>query len=178
MLLWPWVFLAGMWASHGIAMDYHLEFAIQNHPQRTNFVITLFANIVSIIVSILFSTAVVHFSQKWAMSNDQVMVTVFDVSLISAFRNQNWPWGINDHRYLLIRKRWFPAVLAGVCIAAFALVPSGTTSLITPVSFKTTSPVQGTELDFSSIDTHCDIWQVEIDNTNCDWKVSRLKQNT
>jgi hypothetical protein len=40
-------------------------------------------------------------------------------------------------------------VLAGACIAAFAVVPSGTTSLITPVSFNQTWPLTGTELDLS-----------------------------
>ena len=41
-------------------------------------------------------------------------------------------------------------VLVGGCIAAFALVPSGTTSLITPVSFNRTWLLTGTEFDFSA----------------------------
>ena len=120
---------------------------VKNHPQKISFFITLFGNIVSIIVSIIFSAAVLRFSQEWATNNDNV--TVFDVSLISAFRNQNWPWGIEDHKYLLVRRRWLPMVLAGACITAFAVVPSGTTSLITPVSFNQTWPLTGTELDLS-----------------------------
>jgi len=47
-------------------------------------------------------------------------------------------------------------VLAGACIAAFALVPSGTTSLMTPVSFNQTWHLAGTELDFSkSLSVNC-----------------------
>ena len=127
-------------------MSDHVAKVVKNHPQRISFFITLLGNIVSIIVGIIFSTAVLRFSQEWARNNDHV--TVFDVSLISAFRNQNWPWGIKDHRYRLVRKRWLPMVLAGACIATFAVVPSGTTSLIPPVSFNQTWPLTGTELDF------------------------------
>jgi len=176
MLLWPWILLITIWLKGGIQMSDNMARVVKKHPQRTNFFITLFANIISIIVSILFSTAVVRFSQAWARNNDHV--TVFDVSLISAFRNQNWPWGMKDHKYLLIRNRWLPAVLAGACIAAFSLVPSGTTSLITPVSFNQTWPLKGTELDFSSNATVCTDWFRSTRNKGtCDWKVSRPPQN-
>ena len=50
-------------------------------------------------------------------------------------------------------------VLAGGCIAAFALVPSGTTSLITPVSFHRKWDLTGTELDFSNAD--CVQWLIK-----------------
>jgi hypothetical protein len=156
MLLWPWIFLATIGALGGVQMSDHVAKVVKNHPQRVSFFITLLGNIISIIISIIFSTAVLRFSQEWAINNDHV--TVFDISLISAFRNQNWPWGIKDHKYLLIRKRWLPVVLAGACIAAFALVPSGTTSLITPVSFNRTWPLTGTELDFSSNAADCLSW--------------------
>ena len=157
MLLWPWILLAIIWARGGIQMDDHVAKIVNHYPQRTSFFITLLGIIVSIIVSILFSTAVVRFSQEWAVHNDHI--TVFDVSLISAFKHQSWPWGITDwHKYLLVRNRWLPAALAGVCIATFALVPSGTTSLITPVSFNRTWNLTGTELDFSSNAADCIDW--------------------
>ena len=176
MLLWPWILLITIWLKGGIQMSDNVARIVKNHPQRSSFVITLFANIVSIIVSILFSTAVARFSQAWARNNDRV--TIFDISLTSAFRNQNWPWEIEDHKYLFIRNRWFPAMLAGVCIAAFALVPSGTTSLITPVSFNQAWPLKGTEFDFSSNATVCADWFTRTyDKEDCVWKVSRLPQN-
>jgi len=135
MLVWPWIFLAIVWAwpRGGVQMREHVATVVKTYPQRVSFFITLLRNIVSIIIGIIFSTAVLRFSQEWATKNDQV--TVFHVSLISAFRNQSWPWGVKDHKYVLVRNRWLSVVLAGACIAAFALVPSGTTSLITPVSF-------------------------------------------
>ena len=156
MLLWPWILLAIIRARGGIQMDDHVAKIVNHYPQRTSFFITLLGNIVSIIVSILFSTAVVRFSQEWTTNNNHV--TVFDVSLMSAFTNQNWPWEIKDHKYLLLRNRWLLAVLAGVCIAAFALVPSGTTSLITPVPFDRAWDRTGTELDFSSNAADCIDW--------------------
>jgi hypothetical protein len=158
MLVWPWIFLAIIWAwpGGGVQMSDHLARVVKSYPQRVSFFITLFANIVSIIIGIIFSAAVLRFSQEWATNNDQV--TVFHVSLISAFRNHSWPWGIKDHKYLLARNRWLPVVLAGGCIAAFALVPSGTTSLITPVSFNRTWPLTGTEIDFSSNAADCVSW--------------------
>jgi len=161
-------------------MSENIARLVEKHPQRTNFFITLFANIISIIVSILFSTAVVRFSREWAKNNDHV--TVFDVSLMSAFKNQNWPWEIKDHKHLLIRKRWLPAVLAGVCVVAFAVVPSGTTSLITPVPFQKTWNLTGTEIDLSSEFNNCVNESFLSHSTHlkdgyCTWIVSRLPPN-
>ena len=175
MLLWPWIFLAAIWKQDGIQMWNHLAKFVKRHPQRTSFFITFLGSIVSFIVSILFSTAVFRFSQEWATNNDHV--TVFDVSLISAFRNLNWPWRIKDHKYLLVRNRWLPVVLAGACIAGFTLVPSGTTSLITPVSFNRTSPLKETEFDFSSNVTDCIDWFTANSQDYCDWGVSKISQN-
>jgi len=50
-------------------MDDHVAKIINHYPQRTSFFITLLGNIVSIIVSILFSTAVVRFSKEWTTNN-------------------------------------------------------------------------------------------------------------
>ena len=177
MLLWPWIFLAAIWKRDGIRMyDYVAEF-IRRHPQRTSFFITFLGSIVSFIVSIIFSTAVLRFSQEWATNNDHV--TVFDLSLISAFRNLKWPWGIKDHRYLLVRNRWLPVVFAGACIAAFTLVPSGTTSLLTPVPFNQTWPLIETELDFSSNVADCINWFAAnpLPEDSCEWEVRRISQD-
>ena len=141
-------------------MSGHVARVVKNYPQKISFFITLLGNIVSIIIGIIFSTAVLRFSQEWATDKNQV--TVFHVSLLSAFRNQSWPWGIKDHKYLLLRNRWLSVVLAGGCIAAFAMVPSGTTSLITPVSFHRTWNLTGTELDSSS-NADCVQWFIEND---------------
>ena len=176
MLVWPWIFLAIIWARGGAQMSDHVARVVKNHPQRVSFLITLLGNIVSIIIGIMFSAAVSRFSQGWATNNNHL--TVFDVSLISAFRNQSWPWGVKDRKYLLIRNRRLPVVLVGGCIAAFALVPSGTTSLITPVSFDRTWLLTGTEFDFSAnadcldslIETAHGVESSRILSGSCDWQ--------
>jgi len=172
MLSWPWIFLATVWKRSGIQMEDDIAEFVRRHPQRTSFFITFLGSIVSFIVSILFSTAILRLSQAWATNNDHV--TAFDVSLISAFRNHNWPWGLKDHKYLLARNRWLPVVLAGACIATFTLVPSGTTSLITPVPFNQTWTLIATELDLSSNVTDCIDWfTTNPVPEQCEWRVSR-----
>ena len=178
MLVWPWIFLTTAWTLDGIQMESHIAKAVRDHPQSTSFAITLFGNIVSIIISILFSIAVVRFAQEWVKDNDHL--TVFDVSLILAFSQQRWPWSVKDSKYLLVPNRLLAVVLAGVCIAGFALIPPGTTSLVTPVPFNRTWTLTGTELDFSSNATDCVDW-FAVNATQfvskCTWEVSKLLQN-
>jgi len=150
MWVWPWIFLAVFWGLEGIQVNNSVAKAVIDHPQTTNFFATLFSNI----VSILFSSATIRFAQEWVANNDRV--TVFDVSWISAFRRQNWTRGWKDRKYL--RNRRYFVVLVGACVSAFALVPPGTTSLITPVPFNRTVPLTGTELDFSSNAADCLNW--------------------
>jgi hypothetical protein len=172
-LVGPWVLLAIFWARRGVQMPNNLAKVVIDHPASTNFLATFLSNIVSIIVSYLFSVAVVRYSQGWVMDNDHV--TVFDVSLISAFRNQNWPWSITkDPKHLLVQKRWFPVALAGVCVTTFSFIQPGISSLITPVSFYRTVPLMGTEVDFSSNITECVSWFKNNWVSNCGVTVSGL----
>ena len=154
-------------------MPNYLAKVVIDHPQSTSFFVTLLGNIVSISVGFLFSTVVVRLAQEWITNSDHV--TVFDVSLISAFRHRNLPWGMEDCKYLLVRKRWLLVVLAGICIVTFAFVPSGTTSLIAPVPFHRTVPLTGTELDFSSNVADCLDWfEAHKIPNKCHWQVSML----
>jgi len=151
-------------------MNNHVAKGVIDYPQITNFFLTLFGNITSIIVSILFSQATIRFAREWITSNDHI--TVFDISVISAFTHQNWPWSRKDRKYLLVRNtgRWLPAVSVVGCIVAFALVVPGTTSLIAPVSFHRTVSLTGTELDFSSSAADCLDWfEANQVSNNCVW---------
>ena len=173
MLLWPWIFLAVVWARGGIQINDHVAKGVIDYAQTTNFFVTLIANIVSIIVSILFSKATIRFAQEWITTNDHV--TVFDISVISAFAHQSWPWSKKDRKYLLVRDtgRWLPAVSVVVCIVAFALVVPGTTSLIAPVSFHRTVSLTGTELNFSPSAADCLDWfGAHLAPNNCGLGVS------
>ena len=170
MLVWPWIFWGIVWNHDGIQMNEHIAKVVMDNPQGTTFFMTLLGNIASLIVSTLFSSAIIRFSQELV---ERKGVTVFDVSMLSALRYQRWPWGMKDLNRPFVRSRWLRMVLIVGCIAAFGFVPSSVTSLITPAPFNRRAPLNGTELDLSSIDADCLAWSTAnpIYN-NCDWKVS------
>jgi len=170
MLVWPWVFWGVVWSRDGIQMNNHVAKVIMDNPHGTTFFTTLLGNVTAVIVSILFSSAIIRFSQEWV---ERKGVTVFDVSMLSALRYQRWPWRMKDLNGSFVRTRWLRMVLIVGCIAAFGFVPSSVTSLITPAAFNRMALLNGTELDFSSIDTDCSGWfTANPILNNCDWKVS------
>jgi hypothetical protein len=173
MLVWPWIFLAVIWSRKGVQASNHLAKGVRDHPHRTSFFVTFIANMVNLIVSILFSFTIIRYAQEMVASGKPV--NAFEVSLLSGFRHQNWPFSMKDlnQNRSFFRTKWIPIVGIAVCIVAFAFVPSGTTSLITPVPFNRTAPLTGTELDFSSSAADCLDWfhRHSIPN-NCDWQVS------
>jgi len=168
MLLWPWVFFGVVYATKGIQMNNHLAKVVTDHPHSTTFFATLIANIVCLLINVLFSFAVIRFSQEWIATHE--VVTVFDVELIMALRHQTWPWSLKDVKKLLVRNRVVPVVLAATCIGTYTFIPSGITSIITPVPFNKNVTLQGTELDLSSTD--CQAWlETHPVSNNCDWGV-------
>jgi len=171
MLVWPWIFLGVVWVLKGVQMNNHVAKVVTANLHGTTFFITLLGNIVSVIVSIFFSFATIRFAQEWVASDKDV--TVFDVSMLFAFRYQKWPWAKKELNWPFLRTRWLPMVLTVGCIAAFVFVPSSTTSLISPVLFNRAATLTGTELDFSSSDADCLAWfEANRIPNGCDWKVS------
>jgi len=171
MLMWPWIFFGVLYAVEGVQMNNHLAKVVTDHPHSTNFFVTLIGNIACLLIDILFSFAVIRFAQEWIAVNENV--TVFDVTLISALRHQTWPWGMKDIKQLLVRNRVVPVILVGICIGAFAFIPSGITSLITPVPFSKNMTLQGVELDLASTAADCRAWlDAHPISNNCDWGVS------
>jgi len=170
MLLWPWIFWAVVWSQEGIQMNERIAKVVTDNPHGTTFFITFLGNIASVIISILFSSAIIRYSQELVVKKG---VTVFDLSMLSAFRYQRWPWDLKDLNRPFIRTWWLRMALIVGCIAAFGFVPSSVTSLITPVPFNRMASLKGTEIDFSSIDTDCFNWfTAHPIHNNCDWKVS------
>jgi len=171
MLAWPWIFLGVVWGRNGVEMNNHVAKVVTNHPHGTSFFVTLVGNIVNLIVSVLFSFSIIRFAQEKVTSDADI--TVFDVSLLSALKHQQWPWGFQDLGYLFDRTRWLAAALVGGCIAAFAFVPGSTTSLLSPAPFNRTSLLTGTELNFSPTAADCLAWFAAHSIPNiCDWSVS------
>ena len=173
MLFWPWIFFGIVWVKKGIQMNNRDAEFVKEHPHITTFLFTLIANIISIIVTTLFSSAIIRFAQEWVYGQS---TRAFHLTVLSAFRHQTWPWmGWQDVKSLSAEKRWRFAPLVAVCILTFVVLTSSTTSLITPALFNRTAILTGTELNFSSNDTDCLAWfNAHPRSNNCDWQVSQL----
>ena len=170
MLVWPWIFFGVVWARHGIQMNNDLADFVMNHPRNTNFFVTFLGTAVRLIVGYLFSEAIVRFCQEWAVDHH---INLFHISLISGLKNQKLPWGVGDLGYLYNPKKGFRVAIVVACWGCFLIVPSGTTSLLTPVPFSRTAPLQGTELDFSSSAADCIAWlNQNMPPDACGWTVS------
>jgi hypothetical protein len=177
MLAWPWIFFGVVWHSDGIDMNAHVARVVRDHPASVTFFVTQFGTISSLIVGFLFSTAIIRFTQKWVVGKPDV--TMFHVSVIWAFKNLKFPWALGTVFAMLAENKWLPVLLVVACIFTFTFVPSGTTSLITPIPFNKTAPLTGTELDFASLDQECVSWfKSHTIPESCDWKVSILLSMT
>jgi len=175
MLVWPWIFFGVVWGKKGLQMGNRAAKVVTDHPHATSFFVTFIGNFVNLIVSVLFSFAIIRLAQERVMGEKDI--TVFDVSLLAALRHQSWPWGLKDLGYLFDRTRWLAAALVGGCIAAFTFVPGSTTSLINPAPYNRTDRLTGTELNFGSTAADCLTWLNAHNITNnCDWMVSWTHQ--
>ncbi|KAF8984978.1 hypothetical protein BDQ17DRAFT_1496433 [Cyathus striatus] len=169
MLVWPWIFFGVVFALGGIQAGNHFASVVTKSPHTVNFFVTLIGNVITLIVDILFSFSILRFAQEWISDNKGI--TIFHVSLISALRRHKWPWGIQDFKHLFVRSRWLLATLVGACIVCFTFVPSSVTSLISPVTFKRTTSLSGTEIDFSSNSSDCINWLTNDQIPDeCDWR--------
>ncbi|KAF8989120.1 hypothetical protein BDQ17DRAFT_1373506 [Cyathus striatus] len=169
MLVWPWVFFGVVFALGGIQAGNHFASVVTENPHTVNFFVTLIGNVITLIVDILFSLSVVRFAQEWVSDNEGV--TIFHVSLISAFRHHSWLWKIQDFKHLFVSSRWLLVALVGACVVCFTFVPSSVTSLLNPVTFNRTTSLSGTELDLSSSAPDCVNWLTgnQIPD-QCDWE--------
>lgn len=171
MLSWPWIFWGVVFHVKGIQMNDHLAKVVTDNPHATSFFVTLIGSLVCLVVNILFSFSVIRFAQEWVAATDKV--TVFHVSLLSAFRYQSWPWGLKDLKVVFVQKRWLPVLAVGACIGAFTFVTSSTTSLLGPAPFNKTITLTGTELNFASTANECaQFFNANPLSNNCDWQVS------
>ena len=174
MLVWPWAFFGTVWALHGIPMNSHIAQFVTEHPHSTDFFfVTFIGTIVRLIVGYLFSKAVLRLCQEWM--TDDYHFNLFHISIISGLRNQKLPWGLGDMWHLRRQLKWSRIALVAACWGTFIVIPSGVTSLLGPVPFDRTVPLEGTELDFSSASADCIAWlnTQTIPNT-CDWAVSLI----
>ena len=162
-----------MWAKDGIRMNNHLAQIVMNNPHTTTYLVTLLSTTISLIIGALFSAAVVRYAKEWVANKTEVKV--FHVVAISAVKSHSWAWGFNlkDTLNLLQKRRWIPALLVLLCIAAFTNVTSSINSLLTPAPFTRNATLIGHELDFSSGAPECaSLFSANRVSNNCDWAVS------
>ena len=176
MQAWPWILLGVIWAVNGVQLTNGFANVVMNNPHGVTFFATLLGHIVSMIVGFLFSLAIIRYAQEWVTVTEGV--TVYDISVLSAFKQRRWPFQLQDINFQFIRTNWLTMALLGTCITTFtAFVPSSTTSLITPGQFNRNVFLTGTELDFSSTAADCLAWFNDnpIPNNNCSWTVGHAQ---
>ena len=154
-------------------MNNHIAKVVTDNPHATTYFITLICSIIAMIVTALFSFAIIRFAQE--LVTRYKPTRPFYLRVLLAFRHQTWPWGKSwkDVKYLMSKTRWWPTVLVIICILTFPQLVSTTTSLITPIPFNRTATLHGTELDFSSTDPACLSWfRAHPIGDDCDWQVN------
>ncbi|KAJ2926083.1 hypothetical protein H1R20_g11009, partial [Candolleomyces eurysporus] len=170
-ILWPWVFFWVVEAKKGLQMYGRLAETIDQYPQLVAIVVTLIGTINRLIATFLFGLTIVRLGQELIAASIRQEVTVFGVTALLAFRHMSMVWGIGQLRQMKNgRGRWAILALLLAALGAFALVPSGTVSLITPGQFNKTAELRGAELDFTSTDPGCLTWLEANRVVNkCDW---------
>ena len=181
MLVWPWIFLGAVWSQGGIHLHSLLTSVVYFLPEQVNFFITFLGTMVRLIVGFLFSKAILRF---WQERMSKHSLNLFQLSLISGLKNQKVPWGPGELWYLFHSRWWLRVILVAACWATFILVPSSTTSLLTPVPFNKIITLNGyEELDFSSTASDCLDWLgrnsllYNNDSQACGWTVSWINYN-
>ena len=180
MLLWPWIFFLEVQSRNGIQLE-NIFWAevVTTFPQQINFFITFLGTMVRLVVGFLFSNAILRFWQECKSKN---ALKFFQLSMISGFKSQKLPWGPIELWRLSHTQKWLRVVLVAACWATFILVPSSTTSLLTPVPFEKYLTLNETELNFSSTAPDCLEWLNNntflYNNDTCGYMVSWINYNT
>jgi hypothetical protein len=169
MLSWPWIVFGVVWGRDGIAGGPRFSKLVRENPQTVTFLVTHIGTLFAAISALLFSTAVIRFSQKWIVGRNEV--DIFHIAFFTTLRHQRFPWTYEDLATLV--RRWHLVLTVLSCIFAFNFVPSGISALLGPIPFNKTASLTGTELDFSSSVPDCVAWlRIPRINGNCTWFVS------
>ena len=176
MLVWPWLLFAFAWSRSGLVASPSITTFVLANTQNISFLATLSGTIFAVISGVLFSTAIVRFSQKWIARRQEM--DVFYISFFMTLKYQFFPWGIGD--VPTIGNKWFLVMIVAACIFAFQFIPSGISALLTPTRFNKTEMLIGTELDFTSSAPDCISWLNAIQEIQeqCEWHVRIMSMIT
>jgi hypothetical protein len=179
LLVWPWVFAGVVWAHHGeggIGASSDVTSLVLRHPRAVDFFVTTFTAIMAAAMTYVFTTAVMFiYRDRFVDHPDDLFVQFFRYVKAPP---QEWPlgtvWSIisNPDR----RRKGLPllSVLAFYSIV-FTLIGPGLNALLIPHPFSRTTPLRGTELDFSSNDASCLEWiNANPIPISCNWRVGTI----
>ena len=168
MLTWPWILVAIAQSRGGLVASPGIAAFVKANPQSVTFLATLTGTLFSVLAAILFSSAIVRFSQKWIARRQEV--DIFHLSFFMTLRYQFFPWGISD--VSTMASKWYLIMVVAACILVFNFIPSSLSALMTPTLLNKTESLTGTELDFSSNNPDCFAWFNSFPpNDNCGWRV-------
>ncbi|KAJ7107735.1 hypothetical protein C8R44DRAFT_885142 [Mycena epipterygia] len=137
LLAFSWGFFAIVSARGQVPLPLTLAEIVQLHPQSTTYVVTFLATALSTFSSYLFSQAIrhailVHLMKPMALSTLEFGMRISTSSLIFERRELKW------------------VAVAAVLSMATLNQTASWTSLLTPVNIVVPTPLEGTEIDFSS----------------------------
>jgi hypothetical protein len=148
MVFWPWFFLVV--TSGGLKMQGHLGRVAENSSQQVSFVVTFIAGVVNAAVVYLFSKAVASLAEQEITTSQDPQIP--QIAFYVILKNRTFPTFLFQQRKPLL---FWTVVLY---LVGFAFVTPGITALLLPVRFTRSISLNGTELDFASLDTDCVNW--------------------
>ena len=151
MLIWPWLFFGVVWAKSGIEITPNVAALIRQNPHTITYFITFISSLNTIIITFLYSVAIVRFSQEWATHAGTPRP--LHIRTLLALRHQRWRADGKG-----AKNGWGFAVLVFICFAMFPNLTSSASTLITPAPFNRASNLTRREVDYSSTAPECVEW--------------------
>ncbi|KDQ53322.1 hypothetical protein JAAARDRAFT_197486 [Jaapia argillacea MUCL 33604] len=149
MIIWPWVFFAlAITSPGGLAMNPTLGSIVSDNPSDTTWVVSTLTNMLTMLVSYLFSSAVRTLAIKWLGSRRS---NIWTLTFFSAAQSpsQTLPWLYTNRIWLITHPERFQH--AFVLVSYFILII-------------------GSELDFTSTDPDCFFWfENNAPPDECNW---------
>ncbi|KAJ2919653.1 hypothetical protein MD484_g768, partial [Candolleomyces efflorescens] len=156
MVAWPWAIYGFFRSRDGVQMP-STDSAIVYSIFNGTILITFLGTLNRIIASYVFGHAIIRYGQERIAQNRRHL-TVFGVSALLAFRHKSFMWSVEEWSMFRQGRRLAVVVSLAFSLAAFAVIPTGTTALLAPVLFTKNSPLKGSEVDLTTNDADCVSW--------------------
>ncbi|KAJ2922201.1 hypothetical protein H1R20_g14884, partial [Candolleomyces eurysporus] len=152
-IAWPWAFFGTVAARGGVALPRSLADYVVDNPQRVSTFVTFVGTVHRILCAILFTFVIERFAQEWVRGREGIQdpISVFDVSVLLAFRHKSFVWELSEYKDWKVKGRWAWVVLLVLFTTMFAMIPTGIVALITPGPYVNVGwHMGGMEIDFST----------------------------